>query len=234
MLLDLKEKVLQGNKAIQKHGLTTFTWGNLSAIDTEHSLIAIKPSGVSYGDMTVEDIVLIDLYSGLKVEGENNPSSDTPTHLELYRSFPAIKSIVHTHSTYATSFAQALKCIKCFGTTHADYFWGDVPVVYSLGKEEIKSDYEQSVGKSIIRYFDDYELDVMKTPAALVPGHGPFVWGDSIQSAIYHAVVLEEVAQMNYLTIQIKRDAKELPKDILDKHYSRKHGENSYYGQRNK
>ncbi len=227
----LKKQVLEGNKRLVEHDLVTFTWGNLSAADRENGVIAIKPSGVSYEKMSINDIVIVDIKSGDIVEGALNPSSDTPTHLELYRAFPEIFSVIHTHSSHATAFAQAKVGIACLGTTHADYFNGTVPVVGELSKDEILTKYEHNTGSAIVRYFRSNSINPMEIPAALSPGHGPFVWGKSIDSAVYNAVVLEEIARMNSLTLQINPTSKPLSEDLLNKHYYRKHGLDAYYGQ---
>lgn len=230
MLEKLKEKVCSGNKDLARHGLVIFTWGNLSEIDFEKKIVAIKPSGVSFEALTPEDIVLLDL-DGKILEGSKRPSSDTPTHLKIYRNFPKIKSVVHTHSTYATAFAQALKEIECFGTTHADHFFGSVPVTRKLLKEEIIKDYEANTGKVIVETVEEKRIDPLQVPACLVANHGPFVFGYSSRNAIQNAVVLEQVARMNIETLKVNPATKAIDQALLGKHFLRKHGKNAYYGQ---
>lgn len=228
MLEELKKKVCEANLELPKYGLVTFTWGNVSAIDREKGLFVIKPSGVSYDDMKPEDMVVMDL-DGNKVEGELNPSSDTPTHLELYKAFPECGGIVHTHSSWATSFAQAGKSIPAFGTTHADYFYGEIPATRLMTKEEIEGEYEKNTGTVIIETFKD--KDPMAIPAVLVTNHGPFAWGTDAHNAVHNAVVLEEVAKMALRSMQLNPGLVSISQTILDKHYLRKHGANAYYGQ---
>ncbi len=224
----LKQDVCDANVALQRYGLVLFTWGNVSAIDRDRSVVAIKPSGIDYDDLTPESIVLLDL-QGNVIEGDLKPSSDTPTHLELYRSFPALGGVCHTHSTHATMWAQAQRDIPCLGTTHADYFYGPVPVTAPMTAEEIGQDYEANTGKIIIRRFEG--LDPAQMPAVLVANHGPFTWGASAAAAVENAVVLEEVARMAAGALGINSDQKAVSSSLLDKHYLRKHGENAYYGQ---
>lgn len=226
MLESLKEQVLKANLELVKHNLVIFTWGNVSA--RENDYIVIKPSGIDYDTMNVDDMVVLDL-DGNRIEGKLNPSSDTPTHLELYKAFPNIKGITHTHSNYATSFAQAGKPIEAFGTTHADYFYGNIPVTRSLTKEETEVDYEKNTGKVIIETFKD--KDCMAIPGVLVRSHGVFTWGTDAYNSVYNAVVMEELAKMNYQTLMLKKGNILLPQYTLDKHYYRKHGKNAYYGQ---
>lgn len=229
MLEELKKEVLSANLALVKHKLVLFTWGNVSAIERGSGLVVIKPSGVKYEDMTERDMVVVDL-DGKVVEGELNPSSDTPTHLELYKKFEGIGGVVHTHSTFATAFAQAGKGIKAYGTTHADYFHGDIPCSRTLNRREI-ADYEKNTGKLIVETVKDPE----GIPACLVKNHGVFAWGKSAEEAVYHATVLEEVAKMAFLTESIggtDRGADRLPAHISEKHYLRKHGKDAYYGQK--
>ena len=230
MLEELKEKVFHANLELVKHGLVIFTWGNVSAIDRESGLVLIKPSGVSYDDMKAEDMVVVDL-DGKVVEGRLKPSSDTPTHVVLYKAFPEIGGVVHTHSTYATAWAQAGCDIPNIGTTHADYFYGEIPSVRCLTKEEINSAYEENTGHLIVSEFKRMKKDVMAVPAVLCKNHGPFSWGKDAKEAIHNAVVLEEVAKMAYRTELIHPQVAPAPQELQDKHYFRKHGANAYYGQ---
>lgn len=229
MLEELKQKVYEANMDLPHYGLVTFTWGNVSAIDREKGLFVIKPSGVDYNLLKPEDMVVMDL-NGNKVEGRYNPSSDTPTHLELYKAFPEIGGIVHTHSTYATSWAQAGRAIPCYGTTHADYMYGEIPCARVLTQEEIDAGYEKNTGTVIIETFEG--KDPMAVPAVLCKNHGPFAWGKDAKEAVHNAVVLEEVAKMALFTEQLKPDVEPAPQRIQDKHYYRKHGANAYYGQK--
>ena len=229
MLEELKKRVYEANMLLPKYNLVTFTWGNVSEIDRESGLFVIKPSGVDYEKMRPEDMVVMNL-KGEKVEGDLNPSSDTPTHLELYKAFDKIGGIVHTHSSYATSWAQAGRNIPCYGTTHADYIYGQVPCVRNLSKEEIDEAYEKNTGLIIADYFKD--KDYSAVPCVLCKNHGPFTWGKDGFEAVHNAVVLEEVAKMAYRTELINRDVKEAPQELKDKHYYRKHGANAYYGQK--
>ncbi len=224
----LKQHVYDANMNLQKHGLVVFTWGNVSGIDRAAGIVAIKPSGVSYEDLTPQSIVLVDL-QGKVVEGDLRPSSDTPTHLELYRNFEGIGGVCHTHSMYATMWAQAEQGIPCFGTTHADHFYGPVPVTDPLTRKEINGAYEQNTGMVIVRRF--HNLDPLQMPAVLVANHGPFTWGRDPAAAVENAVVLEQVAMMAFGTITINWNQTAIPKTLLDKHYLRKHGTNAYYGQ---
>ncbi len=225
----LKQQVCDANRALQKHGLVVFTWGNVSGIDRRRGVIAIKPSGVSYEKLTPQNIVLVDL-QGHVVEGDLRPSSDTPTHLELYRSFPAIGGVCHTHSRYATIWAQAQREIPCFGTTHADHFYGPVPVTEALTREEVEGPYEQNTGRVIVRRFA--KIDPLQVPAVLVANHGPFTWGRDPAQSVEHAVVLEQVAMMAYGTLLVNARQDCISQVLLDRHYLRKHGKNAYYGQR--
>ena len=229
MLEELKQRVYEANMQLPKHGLVTFTWGNVSEIDRESGIFAIKPSGVDYEKLTPEDMVLMDL-DGNKVEGKYNPSSDTPTHLELYKAFPKIGGIVHTHSPWATSWAQAGRGIPCYGTTHADYMYGEIPCVRNLTKEEIDEAYEKNTGVLIVEYLRD--KDYVGMPAVLCKNHGPFTWGKDGAEAVHNAVVLEEVAKMAARTEMINPRVKTAPQELMDKHYYRKHGANAYYGQK--
>lgn len=216
---------------LPQKGLVTYTWGNVSGIDRERGLFVIKPSGVEYEKLSPEDMVVMDL-SGNKVEGEMNPSSDTPTHLELYKAFKDLGGVVHTHSPWATSWAQAGRGIPCYGTTHADYLYGEVPCVRNLTKEEIEEAYEKNTGVLIADEFEIRELDYTATPAVLCKNHGPFTWGKDAHEAVHNAVVLEEVAKMAAQCEWINPDNKPAPKELQDKHYYRKHGANAYYGQK--
>lgn len=225
----LKQQVVEANLALQRHGLVVFTWGNVSAIDRAKGVVAIKPSGVSYEALTAEGIVLVDL-EGRVVEGALRPSSDTPTHVELYRCFEMIGGICHTHSRYATMWAQAQRAIPCFGTTHADHFYGPVPVTEAMTAEEIEGPYERNTGKVIVRRFAG--LDPRQMPAVLVANHGPFTWGPSPEAAVENAVVLEQVAEMACGTVSLNSGQKGIAQTLLDRHYLRKHGTNAYYGQR--
>lgn len=228
MLEELKRAVWQANLNLQKRGLVLFTWGNSSGIDREKGLIVIKPSGVSYDAMQPEDMVVVDL-AGNQVEGKLRPSSDTPTHLVLYRNFPEIGGVVHTHSTYATVWAQAGKPIPPFGTTHADYFYGGIYCTRSLKNKEILENYEEETGKVIVETFQGKNpLDV---PGVLVSNHGPFSWGKDANDAVYHATVLEEVAKMAVYTCAVNPQIEAIQQVLLDKHYLRKHGKGAYYGQ---
>ncbi len=232
MLEELKKQVYEANMLLPKYGLVTFTWGNVSGIDRESGLFAIKPSGVEYDVLTPEDMVIVDL-EGNKVEGRYNPSSDTATHVELYKAFPSIGGIVHTHSSYATSRAQTGRSIPCYGTTHADYFYGEVPCLRCLTKEEIEEAYEENTGHLIVNEFARLGKDPEAVPAVLCKNHGPFVWGKDAMEAVHGAVVLEEVAKMAYRTELINPKVEPAPQELQDKHYFRKHGANAYYGQGN-
>ena len=229
MLEQLKEEVLKANLMLPQYGLVTFTWGNVSAVDRTSGLMVIKPSGVGYDRMTAEDMVVVELATGNVVEGKWKPSSDTPTHLELYRAFENIGGIVHTHSNWATSFAQAGMGIRPLGTTHADYFYGEIPCTRQMSKEEINGEYEKETGKVIIETFKS--IEPITIPAVLVNSHGPFAWGTDAAEAVHNAVVLEEVASMNYRTMTLNQKVANMQQELLDKHYLRKHGENAYYGQ---
>ena len=231
MLEELKKEVYEANMLLPKYNLVTFTWGNVSGIDRDKGLVVIKPSGVDYEIMKPEDMVVLDLNTGERVEGKLNPSSDTPTHLELYRSFSEIGGVVHTHSPYATSWAQAGRDIPCYGTTHADYFYGPIPCLRVLTKDEIEDAYEENTGYLIVNEFRSKKLDYTAVPACLCKNHGPFAWGKSTHEAVHNAVVLEEVAKMALRTEMIKPDVKPAPQELQDKHYYRKHGANAYYGQ---
>jgi L-ribulose-5-phosphate 4-epimerase len=226
----LREAVLEANLALPRHGLVTFTWGNVSGIDRERGLVAIKPSGVSYEKMRADDIVVLDL-EGARVEGSLRPSSDTPTHLALYRRYADIGGIVHTHSTHASAWAQAQRGIPAFGTTHADYFYGEIPCTRPLTAQEVEDAYELNTGNVIIETLADRKPLAM--PGILVSEHAPFAWGKSPDDAVHNAVVLEEVARMALLTLTLNPQQKPIPDYLLDKHYLRKHGAKAYYGQSN-
>lgn len=229
MLEQLKQTVYEANMLLPKYGLVTFTWGNVSAIDEAHQYVVIKPSGVAYEELRAEDMVVLDL-EGNRVEGRYQPSSDTPTHLELYKAFPGIGGVVHTHSSWATSWAQAGRGIPCYGTTHADYFYGEVPCVRCLTDEEIESAYEKNTGFLIAEAFKDRDAAAM--PAVLCHHHGVFTWGKDALEAVHNAVVVEEIAKMAAHCERINSQAQSAPQALQDKHYFRKHGENAYYGQK--
>lgn len=231
MLEELKEKVCKANLDLVRHGLVIFTWGNVSGIDREHGLVVIKPSGVSYDDMRPCDMVVVDLASGRVVEGDLRPSSDTPTHLAIYRAWPEVGGVVHTHSTYATAWAQAGLDIPNIGTTHADYFHDAVPCTADMTEAEVKGDYELETGNVIVRRFADAGINPMHTPGVLVKNHGPFAWGTSPADAVHNAVVLEQVARMAYIAETLNPSLTMNPL-LIEKHFSRKHGPNAYYGQK--
>lgn len=229
MFEKLKQEVLAANLMLPKYDLVTFTWGNVSAVDRSEGVMIIKPSGVEYDSMTADDMTVVDLETGKTVEGKYKPSSDTPTHLEIYRSFENAGGVVHTHSRWATSFAQAGMGIVPMGTTQADYFYGTIPCTRAMTDEEIKGEYEKETGKVIIEAFKD--IDPMTIPAVLVKSHGPFAWGKTAAEAVHNAVVLEEIAFMNYHAMTLLPEAVRMQQTLLDKHYLRKHGANAYYGQ---
>jgi L-ribulose-5-phosphate 4-epimerase len=231
MLEQLRRQVCEANIELRKSNLTIYSWGNVSGIDRKNGVVAIKPSGVSYELLTPEKIVVVDL-KGKVVEGSLNPSSDTPTHLELYRSFKQIGGICHAHSPAATAWAQAHRPIPCLGTTHADNFYGPVPVTKPMTKQQIETDYELNTGKVIIKRFA--RLDPLQMPAVLVAGHGPFTWGKTAAEAVEASVILEQIAEMALWTILINPDTGEIGRLLLDKHFFRKHGKDAYYGQRKK
>ena len=228
MLTELKEQVLQANLLLPKHGLVTFTWGNVSGIDRASGLFVIKPSGVSYDEMKADDLVVCDL-DGNVVEGHYKPSSDTPTHIELYKAFPTVGGIVHTHSRWATSFAQAGMDIPALGTTQADYFYGAIPCTRPMTDEEIHGEYEKETGKVIVETFAG--RNAADVPGVLVFSHGPFAWGTDALNAVHNAVVMEEVAFMDYHAMTLNPSIGPMQSTLLDKHYLRKHGANAYYGQ---
>lgn len=228
MLEELKKSVCEANLLLPEYGLVTFTWGNVSGIDRESGLVVIKPSGVEYRGMTEEDMVVVDL-SGKVIEGRWKPSSDTATHVELYKAFPNIGGIVHTHSRWATTFAQAGMSIPAMGTTHGDYFYGDIPCTRPMTDEEIHGEYEKETGKVIIETFRDTDPDAI--PGVLVYSHGPFAWGTDAMNAVHNAVVMEECAFMDWHAMMLNPEMRSMQQTLLDKHYLRKHGKNAYYGQ---
>ena len=230
MLNALKEQVLAANLLLPKHGLITFTWGNVSGIDESRRFMVIKPSGVSYEEMSAEHMVVVDLESSERVEGDLAPSSDTETHLALYRAFPNIGGVVHTHSRWATVFAQAGRCIPALGTTHADYFYGDIPCTRKMTSGEIQGAYEKETGTVIVETFAQKEPDTL--PAVLVHSHGPFTWGKDPVDAVHNAVVLEEIANMAWHNLALASGITSMQQELLDKHYLRKHGSGAYYGQK--
>jgi L-ribulose-5-phosphate 4-epimerase len=231
ILRGLREEVLEANLELVRRGLVLYTFGNASGISREEKLVVIKPSGVPYEEMKPEHLVVVDL-DGKVVEGNLRPSSDLPTHLILYQAFPNIGGVTHTHSEHATAWAQARKAIPCFGTTHADYFHGSVPVTSTLTQAEITSEYEKNTGTAIARTFE--RMDYAAIPAVLVANHGPFTWGPDVAAAAHNAVILEAVARMAYLTVSISESAESIGRDLHDKHYLRKHGSSAYYGQARK
>ncbi len=232
MLEDLKEKVFKANMELVEQGLVIYTWGNASGIDREKGLVVIKPSGVDYDVMKASDMVVVDLQTGKVVEGDLNPSSDTPTHLELYRKFPNIGGVVHTHSTYATAWAQAGKSIPNIGTTHADYFYKDIPCTDAMVESEMP-EYELETGKVIVRKFEELGINPDHTPAVLVKNHGPFSWGKNPSNAVYNAKVMEQCAKMAFISFSVNPQTTMNPL-LVEKHYMRKHGPNAYYGQKKK
>jgi len=231
MLEALKEEVLKANLELPRYGLVTFTWGNVSAIDRESGLVVIKPSGVEYDVMTAADMVVVDLKTGAVVEGSKKPSSDTPTHLALYRAFPSIGGIVHTHSRHATIWSQAGQDLPAWGTTHADYFYGNIPCTRLMTEAEIEGEYELETGNVIIETFEKRGIDAAQVPAVLVHSHGPFAWGKDANTAVHNAVVLEEIAYMGIFSRQLAPQLPDMQQTLLDKHFLRKHGKNAYYGQ---
>jgi len=230
MLNELKQKVLDANLLLPKYNLITFTWGNVSGIDREKGLIVIKPSGVEYDGMNINHLVVVELETGKTIDSDLSPSSDTATHLALYKAFPNIGGVVHTHSKWATIFAQAGSGIPALGTTHADYFYGEIPCTRKMTEFEIAGEYEAETGKVIIERFKGIDPDAV--PASLVYSHGPFTWGKDAADAVHNAVVLEEIAFMAWHDIMLKKDIEPMQKELLDKHYLRKHGKNAYYGQK--
>ena len=231
MLKELRQAVYEANMQLPRRGLVTYTWGNVSGIDRATGYVVIKPSGVDYEEMTPDHLVILDL-EGHIIEGDLNPSSDTKTHLELYKAYPQLGGIVHTHSPYAVGWAQAAEDIPCYGTTHADYFYGPVPCARHLTTEEIDEGYEMNTGRVIIETLNGRGIEPMHTPGIICASHGPFTWGKTPAQAVYHAVVLEEVAKMATFTRLVKPDAAPAPQNVQDKHFLRKHGPNAYYGQK--
>lgn len=231
MLESLKEQVYQANLELVRKGVVIYTWGNVSGVDREHNLVVIKPSGINYDVMTAEDMVVVDLNSGEVVDGKWNPSSDTPTHLELYRSFKDIGGITHTHSVNAVAFAQAGRDIEALGTTHADYFYGAIPCTRELTKEEVESDYEINTGRVIVETIQKRNYEPMTIPGVVVKNHGPFTWGKDAMDSVHNAVVMENIAEMNLKTIFLNPNSN-IQQYVMDKHYNRKHGKSAYYGQR--
>ena len=230
MLENLKEQVCEANLELVRRGVVIYTWGNVSGIDREKGLIVIKPSGVDYDGMKPEDMVVVDLMTGGTVEGQYKPSSDTATHLELYRAFPSIGGITHTHSISAVAFAQAGMDIPALGTTHADYFYGPIPCTRELTQQEVEEAYEVNTGKVIVECIKERGIDPMAVPGIVVMNHGPFSWGKDAAASVYHAVVMDVVAEMNLKALMLNPQAS-MPQYVLDKHYMRKHGPNAYYGQ---
>ena len=230
MLEQLKQEVCEANLELHKRGIVIYTWGNVSGIDRASGNMVIKPSGVAYENMTAEDMVVVNVQTGETVEGKWKPSSDTATHLELYRAFPEIGGITHTHSVNTVAFAQAGLAVPALGTTHADYFYSDVPCTRELTEQEVKEAYEINTSKVIVETLSSYDTDIMAVPAILVKSHGPFTWGKNAADSVYHAVVLETVAEMAMKTMQLNPQS-ELKQYVLDKHYFRKHGKDAYYGQ---
>ena len=232
MLEQLKQEVCEANLELHKRGIVIYTWGNVSGIDRASGNMVIKPSGVAYEQMTAEDMVVVNVQTGEVVEGKWKPSSDTATHLELYRAFPKIGGITHTHSVNAVAFAQAGLPVPALGTTHADYFYGDIPCTRELTEQEVKEAYEANTGKVIVESLNPMDTDIMAIPAILVKNHGPFTWGKNAAESVYHAVVLETIAEMAMKTIQLNPQS-DLKQYVLDKHYFRQHGAGAYYGQNN-
>ena len=231
MLEELKKKVYEANMLLPKHGLVVFTWGNVSGIDREKGLMVIKPSGVEYDEMKPSDMVVVDLESGERVEGDLNPSSDTDTHLVLYRAFKNIGGVVHTHSRWAVSFAQAGRGIPAMGTTQGDYFYGEIPCTRKMTPEEIAGSYELETGNVIVETFNERNINADYVPGVLVNSHGPFSWGTDPENAVHNAVVMEEVAFMDFHALMLEPNRGVMQQELLDKHYLRKHGPNAYYGQ---
>jgi len=229
MLEKLKQEVYEANIALVKTGLVLLTWGNVSGLDEQTKYLVIKPSGVTYDAMKPDDMVVVDL-NGNIIEGNFNPSSDTPTHIEIYKAFNGVKAVVHTHSKWATSFAQAKRDIPCLGTTHADHFYGDIPCTRMMTDDEIKSEYEKETGKVIVEEFVKRKLNPLDVGAVLVSNHGPFSWGKSLKSAVENSVVMEYAAEMDYISKTLNANT-DMQEALLDKHYLRKHGKNAYYGQ---
>lgn len=232
MFQEIKERVYKANMDLVKSGLVIFTWGNVSEIDPTRQYVVIKPSGVDYDTMKPEDMVVVELTTGKVIDGHYKPSSDTPTHLEIYRNFHEVGGVTHTHSVNAVAFAQAGIDIPALGTTHADYFYGDIPCTYALSEEQVKTDYELNTGRVIVESFVERGIDPMAVPGCVVQNHGPFAWGKDAAQSVYHAVVMEKVAEMGIKTLLLNPQSM-MPQYVLDKHYYRKHGANAYYGQEN-
>ena len=230
MLEHIKERVFRANIDLVKFGLVIFTWGNVSEIDETRRYVVIKPSGVDYDGMTADDMVVVDVNTGEVVDGHYKPSSDTPTHLEIYRNLKNVGGVTHTHSINAVAYAQAGMDIPALGTTHADYFYGDIPCTRMLSKEEVKEAYELNTGKVIVETFNNRGIDPIAVPGCVVQNHGPFAWGRDAAQSVYHAVVMEKVAEMDIKSLLINPQSS-MPQYVLDKHYYRKHGANAYYGQ---
>ena len=231
MYTELKKRVSEANMLLLKYDLVKFTWGNVSEIDREKNVMAIKPSGVEYDVMTSDDMVVVDIATGKVVEGKYKPSSDTATHLELYRKYPQIGGVVHTHSRWATIFSQMKKDVPALGTTHGDYFYGSIPATRDMTREEIEGEYEANTGKVIIETFEQRGIDPKDVPSVLCASHGPFSWGTDAHNAVHNAVVLEGVSFMAWHTMMFNREIPSMDQNLLDKHYLRKHGANAYYGQ---
>jgi L-ribulose-5-phosphate 4-epimerase len=231
VLDELRERVWRANMGLVEAGLIVLTWGNASGVDRKSGVMAIKPSGVPYDELRPEHVVIVDLETGGVRGGTHRPSSDTPTHLEIYRAFEGVGGVVHTHSTHATSFAQARRPIPCLGTTHADSFYGEIPVTRGLSEAEIRDRYEQNTGHVIVECFRTQSIDPLQVPGVLVPGHGPFAWGQSPEKALENAIVLEAVSRMAFESFLLNGDLKSIPRALLDKHFLRKHGADAYYGQ---
>jgi L-ribulose-5-phosphate 4-epimerase len=229
---ELKDQVYRANLALVEAGLVTLTWGNASGVDRKAGVMAIKPSGVAYSDLRPENIVILSLEDGQTVEGTHRPSSDTPTHLHLYRSFKSIGGVVHTHSMAATSFAQARRDIPCFGTTHADNFYGSIPVTADMNPEEIRTDYELNTGRVIVECFQSRKIDPQNIPGVLVASHAPFAWGDTLEKAVENAIVMEFTARMALNSLALAPALAPISQTLLDKHFFRKHGPGAYYGQK--
>lgn len=231
MLEELKRQVYEANLELVSRGVVIYTWGNASGIDRERGLIVIKPSGVAYEEMRPEDMVVVDLKTGTTIEGRLRPSSDTPTHLEIYRRYKQVGGVVHTHSVNAVAFAQAGIAIPALGTTHADYFYGSIPCTRELSDQEVANSYEENTGKVIIETIDSLKINPIEVPGIVVKNHGPFAWGKNVSNAVFNAVVLEKVSEMAIKTLMLNPNSK-IKQYILDKHYARKHGVNAYYGQK--
>lgn len=229
---NLKRRTVEANLELVRSGLVVLTWGNASAADRDAGVFAIKPSGVSYSSLSTDDIAVLSIEDQAVVDGSLKPSSDTPTHAVLYREFSGIDGIVHTHSVHATSWAQAGRPIPCLGTTHADHFHGSVPITRALTREEIRDAYEKNTGRVVVEHFREYLIDPIATPAVLLPNHGPFAWGATVEKAVDNAVALEAVARMAFLTYSIAPQAAPAPEELVEKHFMRKHGPDAYYGQR--